>query len=105
MRYYSLVHIEKSARGPTIRNQVFIATGLTVVLALVVVAMYWGGLSGAFLLDDTPNLNVIAQLPANPVTFSIWQLLALRVFLAGQFQYLASCYNTSRGQSRVTSSL
>lgn len=29
-------------------------------------AMYWGGLSGAFLLDDTPNLNVIAQLPTNP---------------------------------------
>lgn len=28
--------------------------------------MYWGGLSGAFLLDDTPNLNVIQQLPANP---------------------------------------
>jgi hypothetical protein len=66
MRYDSVVHIEKSARGPTIRNQVVIATGLTVVLALVVVTMYWGGLSGAFLLDDTPNLNVIAQLPANP---------------------------------------
>lgn len=29
-------------------------------------AMYWSGLSGAFLLDDTPNLNVINQLPANP---------------------------------------
>jgi hypothetical protein len=28
--------------------------------------MYWGGLSGAFLLDDTPNLNVLNQLPANP---------------------------------------
>lgn len=39
---------------------------MTVVLALVVMAMYWGGLGGAFLLDDTPNLNVIAQLPANP---------------------------------------
>jgi len=74
MRYYSLVHIEKSARGPTIRNQVFIATGLTVVLALVVVAMYWGGLSGAFLLDDTPNLNVIAQLPANPSLSDILNL-------------------------------
>ncbi len=29
-------------------------------------AMYWGGLSGAFLLDDTPNLNVIMQLPPSP---------------------------------------
>ncbi len=29
-------------------------------------AMYWGGLGGAFLLDDTPNLGVISQLPANP---------------------------------------
>lgn len=29
-------------------------------------AMYWSGLSGAFLLDDTPNLNVLNQLPANP---------------------------------------
>lgn len=28
--------------------------------------MYWAGLSGAFLLDDTPNLAVISQLPANP---------------------------------------
>tara|TARA_B110000858_G_scaffold197470_2_gene259197 strand:- start:11293 stop:13110 length:1818 start_codon:yes stop_codon:yes gene_type:complete len=28
--------------------------------------MYWSGLSGAFLLDDTPNLNVLNQLPANP---------------------------------------
>ncbi len=74
MRYYSLVHIEKSARGPTIRNQVFIATGLTVVLALVVVAMYWSGLSGAFLLDDTPNLNVIGQLPANPSLSDILNL-------------------------------
>lgn len=35
-------------------------------LALAVMAMYWGGLGGAFLLDDTPNLNVIGQLPANP---------------------------------------
>ena len=74
MRYDSLVYIEKSARGPTIRNQVFIATGLTVVLGLVVVAMYWGGLSGAFLLDDTPNLNVITQLPANPSLSDILNL-------------------------------
>ncbi len=29
-------------------------------------AMYWSGLGGAFLLDDTPNLSVIGQLPANP---------------------------------------
>ena len=28
--------------------------------------MYWSGLSGPFLLDDTPNLNVISQLPENP---------------------------------------
>ncbi|MBL4571648.1 MAG: hypothetical protein JKY86_01035 [Gammaproteobacteria bacterium] len=28
--------------------------------------MYWSGLSGAFLLDDTPNLNVLNQLPPNP---------------------------------------
>ncbi|MBL4572039.1 MAG: hypothetical protein JKY86_03075, partial [Gammaproteobacteria bacterium] len=74
MRYDSLVYIEKRARGPTIRNQVFIATGLTVVLALVVVAMYWGGLSGAFLLDDTPNLNVLNQLSANPSLSEILNL-------------------------------
>lgn len=37
-----------------------------VALALVVVAMYWSGLSGAFLLDDTPNLAILNQLPANP---------------------------------------
>jgi hypothetical protein len=36
--------------------------------------MYWGGLSGAFLLDDTPNLNVIAQLPANPSLSDILNL-------------------------------
>ncbi|PCI76996.1 MAG: hypothetical protein COB20_09295 [SAR86 cluster bacterium] len=36
--------------------------------------MYWGGLSGAFLLDDTPNLNVIAQLPANPSLSDIFNL-------------------------------
>jgi hypothetical protein len=36
--------------------------------------MYWGGLSGAFLLDDTPNLNVIAQLPANPSLSDILSL-------------------------------
>lgn len=53
-------------RGPTIRSHTLIATGLTAVLALVVLAMYWAGLSGAFLLDDTPNLGVISQLPANP---------------------------------------
>lgn len=29
-------------------------------------AMYWSGLNGAFLLDDTPNLSVIAQLPVDP---------------------------------------
>lgn len=29
-------------------------------------ALYWGGLGGPFLLDDTPNLGVIAQLPPNP---------------------------------------
>lgn len=37
-------------------------------------AMYWGGLSGAFLLDDTPNLNVINQLPANPSLSDILNL-------------------------------
>jgi len=37
-------------------------------------AMYWSGLSGAFLLDDTPNLGVIAQLPANPSLGDILQL-------------------------------
>lgn len=36
--------------------------------------MYWGGLSGAFLLDDTPNLNVINQLPANPSLSDILNL-------------------------------
>lgn len=36
--------------------------------------MYWGGLSGAFLLDDTPNLNVIAQLPENPSLSDILNL-------------------------------
>lgn len=36
--------------------------------------MYWGGLGGAFLLDDTPNLNVISQLPSNP---SLSDLLSL----------------------------
>lgn len=55
-----------SARGLKIRTQLFIATGLTALLALAVLAMYWPGLSGGFLLDDTPNLGVIAQLPANP---------------------------------------
>ncbi len=28
--------------------------------------MYWSGLGGAFLLDDTPNLSIITQLPPNP---------------------------------------
>ncbi|MBL4729541.1 MAG: hypothetical protein JKY40_09610 [Gammaproteobacteria bacterium] len=36
--------------------------------------MYWGGLNGAFLLDDTPNLNVLNQLPANPSLSEILNL-------------------------------
>jgi protein O-mannosyl-transferase len=37
-------------------------------------AMYWSGLSGAFLLDDTPNLNVIAQLPETPTFADMFNL-------------------------------
>jgi protein O-mannosyl-transferase len=39
-------------------------------------AMYWSGLSGAFLLDDTPSLNVINQLTAKPSLNEILNLAA-----------------------------
>ncbi len=37
-------------------------------------AIYWVGLTGPFLLDDTPNLLVISQLPANPTLADILYL-------------------------------
>lgn len=49
---------------------------LALLAVLVPALLYWGGLSGAFMLDAMPNLNVISQLPADPQWRDFW-------FLAG----------------------
>ena len=63
----------KTARlSPAQRRAAQIIIALT--LLLLSLLLFWGGLNGAFVLDDTPNLNVISQLPADPQWRDLWFL-------------------------------
>ncbi len=52
------------------------AVQILIALALLLLALllFWGGLQGAFVQDDTPNLYVIAQLPSDPQWRDFWYL-------------------------------
>lgn len=81
------------------RQNFHIETGILTCLLIAgsVVLLYWSGLSGPFLLDDLPNLNKLARVPADPRWSDFWYLarsglagatgrpLALLTFLA-QYQ-------------------
>lgn len=47
---------------------------IALAILLVSLLLYWGGLGGAFVLDDTPNLNIINQLPPDPQWRDFWYL-------------------------------
>ncbi len=47
---------------------------IALTLLLLALLLFWGGLNGAFVLDDTPNLSVISQLPSDPQWRDFWYL-------------------------------
>lgn len=54
--------------GTTRQSRLLLIVGI----GLITLLLYWAGLSGVFVLDDTPNLNVINLLPANPQWQDLW---------------------------------
>jgi len=50
--------------------RVFLATLVVLLPALLI----WRGLYGPFMLDDTPNLQIIDQLPADPSWADLWRV-------------------------------
>lgn len=49
-----------------------LAIALGVAILLVCLLLYWAGLSGSFVLDDGPNLDMLNQLPPDPQWRDLW---------------------------------
>lgn len=62
--------ITRLSSGQRLVVQIITALALLLLSSL----LFWGGLGGAFVYDDTPNLNVISLLPPDPQWRDFWYL-------------------------------